>query len=183
MYIWFDILHHFMYSEEIMKYHMILKCIHSSSSPVKETPIAPGTVDYFLSFPGSIIQSHSRYSFVTNTTVVVMITLTVHSSIIKLFLWDCLSSTQLLFLWVSLSFTLWLLCCETKEISNCPQYGKKSKFFFPCPYVHYKNNVLAGPSLSKVIVLIILMNKCSFNSKKGKKGSILDKFQPWQHFL
>lgn len=176
MYMWFEILHYFIYSEETVKYHMILKCIHSSSSPVKDIPITPCTVDYFLSFPGSTIQSHSCYGFVTNTTIVPLITLTVHSSIIKLFLRGCLSSTQLLFLWAGLSFTLWLLCCETKEISNCPQYGNNSRFFFPCPYMHYKNTVPAGPSLSKVIVLIILMNKWSFNSKKGKKGSILAKF-------
>lgn len=38
--------------------------------------------------------------------------------------------------------------------------------------MHYKNTVLAGLSLSKVVVLIILMNKWSFNSNKGNKENI-----------
>lgn len=67
-----------------------------------------------------------------------------------------------------------------KKSQDCPQYGNNSRFFFPCAYMCYKNTMRAGPSLSKVIVLIILMNKWSFNT--GNKGSILANFQLWQHF-
>lgn len=46
-----------------------------------------------------------------------------------------------------------------KSQENCPQYRNNSRFYFPCAYMPYNNTVLAGPSLSKIIVLIILMNK------------------------
>lgn len=65
-----------------------------------------------------------------------------------------------------------------KSQENCPQYRNNSSFYFPCACMPYNNTVLASPSFSKIIVLIILMNKQYLRTaKKGNQGNILAKFQ------
>lgn len=59
-----------------------------------------------------------------------------------------------------------------KSQENCPQYRNNSRFYFPCAYMPYNNTVLAGPSLSKIIVLKILMNKYFLRTaKKATRGT------------
>lgn len=120
-------------------------------------------------------KSLSYYYFLPTTTTAAMIICTGHFFTTKLFLMNCLYFTQILFAHASLrQFRPFALNAANpkKSQENCPQYRNNSRFYFPCAYMPYNNTVLAGPSLSKIIVLKILMNKYFLRTaKKATRGT------------